>query len=155
MSTSSCNDYAQFIYSVTLSSPSAEDGAMRAVVDSLPAPLLIVNRLNLITYLNRGAERLLGVEADKVLGRDWAETVKICDRNGRAVTCRLMEMHTSVWLPDSREWWLLQGQNGEVPVQLSVAPIREPDLGHCSGYVAMFHEVTELQQMLAPVYPRR
>ncbi len=153
MSYSCANDYARFMCSVSLSSPAADDAAaMRLILDSLPLPLLIVNQLNLITYLNREAERFLAIEAADALGRDWSDIVKIRDRRGRAVNYRLMEMHTSVRLPGSREWWLIHANNGEeLPAQLSVAPIRNPDQGRHQGYVAVFYEISEIQQLLAPV----
>ena len=129
--------------------PYASDSLIRQAMLSLPAPLVLVNQDNLVSYMNPEAERLFGITLDHILGHGWSDLVSLQDQSGEPVKLSPMEMKQSTRLPDHQSWWLVKSRQDRVlPVQLSVAPLDDPLTQEQYGLAVVFYELGDIQQLV-------
>lgn len=141
--------HERFTLSKPKSVPYVNNGFVWQVIAALPTPLIMVNHLNLISYINKQAERLFGIPHDEAVGMPWSSVVKLHESCGRAVTLQPNEMRTLSHLPDSSGWWLVKTATGrEIPVQLSVALTDDPDGHYKYGVAIVFHDLSEIRRLV-------
>ncbi len=116
---------------------------VRNILDNLGSGLLIVDRAGRIAQANPAAERILGVYAEEIVGRDlesafggsldgFAACVRDVLAGGSAVT--RSELNIMRW------------DTVVVPVGLSVSHLRDAT-GAVSGVIAVFQDLTEVCRM--------
>jgi diguanylate cyclase (GGDEF)-like protein/PAS domain S-box-containing protein len=141
--------HERFTLSKPKSVPYVNNGFVWQVIATLPTPLIMVNHLNLITYMNKQAERFFGMSHDDAVGKPWSHVVYLHESGGRPIALQPNEMRNATHLPDSTGWWLVKSTNGrEIPVQLSVALIDDPDAHEKYGIAVIFHELSEMRHLV-------
>ena len=103
-----------------------------------------------ITFLNLAAEKMTGWSWREASGRPMAEVVRILDAATREPIPNPMEKAVSldrtVHLPSNSV--LLRRDGSEIPVEDSVAPIRDRD-GNAAGAVIVFRDVSAARAIAA------
>ncbi|HEY8347822.1 MAG TPA: sigma 54-interacting transcriptional regulator [Symbiobacteriaceae bacterium] len=103
------------------------------ILDSTHDGMLAVNARGLVTLCNRGAERLLGVRREEVLGRPVTEVIP----NTR------LDRVLQTGEPELNQ----QQRTGEATVITNRVPVRDPE-GRIIGAVAVFRDITEVKALV-------
>lgn len=117
-----------------------------SILESLHEGVLILDRNRRIAYWNRGAERITGYAAEKVLGRFCHNNLlmhrdeqgeNLCQ--GMCPAARTMEdgLQRDVWV------FLRHSRGHMVPVAVRIRPIRD-DKGDITGVVEAFSDLTPI-----------
>jgi PAS domain S-box-containing protein len=114
-----------------------------------------------ITLFNHGAERLLGYQAEEVVGRhsaglfhdpaEVAERAKSLSRElGEPVEpgMEVFLARARRGLPDEREWTYLRKDGGRVPVQLSISALRN-SRGAIVSFLGIAHDISARKRVIA------
>ncbi|MHB8079360.1 MAG: two-component system sensor histidine kinase NtrB [Candidatus Krumholzibacteriia bacterium] len=113
------------------------------VLDNLSSGLLIVDRQGRVVQLNPAAERILGVFAEEVAGRDLEEAFG-ASLAGFAETIGAVLAGGPTLGRGERN--IVRWDTVVVPVGLSVSHLRDA-AGEVSGAIAVFQDLTEAQRM--------
>ncbi len=118
----------------------------RAVLESLPYGVYLVNRERKVLLWNDGAERITGYLRHEVIGRSCLDCLLLyCDEND-VLLCGT-ECPLAKSLRDAKPWQtdvFLRHKDGlRVPVHLNVSPVRDPD-GNIIGVATTFEERAQL-----------
>ncbi len=115
---------------------------MEAVLSNVSAGVISVNRNDVITIINRAAERMLGIKTEKVLHRPYQEVLR------PEHLALVQELLTE----------LKESENGVVERQLEInvksssltllitTTVINDDEGHYMGMVLVFEDLTQLQK---------
>ncbi len=114
----------------------------RAVLESLPHGVYLVNRERKVLLWNDGAERITGYLRHEVIGRSCLDCLLLyCDEND-VLLCGA-ECPLARSMRDARPWeadvFLRHKDGMRVPVHVHVAPVRDPD-GNVIGVATSFDE---------------
>lgn len=126
---------------------------IREIIDSLSEGLYVCDLDRRITYWSRSAERITGWTADEVVGRQCFDSV-LChvDKDGHLLCgeeyCPLHRaMVTGIGSKGSLLVYARNTKGGRIPMQVSVAPIRD-DEGNVIGGVETFRDASgEVQDL--------
>lgn len=130
------------------------DALQRAILNSAEYAV-IAGDANGITLFNRGAERLLGYQADELVGKQTAaifhDPAEI-ERRARELTSELgapvepgMEAFLAkarTGVADENEWTYVRKDGSRVPVSLSVTAFHDPVKG-AQSFVGIARDITE------------
>jgi len=121
----------------------------RAVLESLPAAVYVVDRDRRILVWNDGAEKLTGYLRHEVIGRHCQDNLLMhCDASGAILcgaACPLLEtMHDGQ--PREADLFLLHRHGQRVPVRIRTVPLRD-DQGHIRGVTECFDQVVVVPGM--------
>ena len=116
---------------------------MQAVLDNITAGVISLDTKGRISTVNKAAEYLLGVEADRIIGYSPTDLLRV--EYGQIIK----EMYTQLTeIPGSRWQKQLDMEIGGKMVKLLVnALVLHPEHGGDGGIVAVFEDVTELEKM--------
>jgi PAS domain S-box-containing protein len=106
---------------------------MEAVLRSMTDGLVAADQVGLVTMLNPAAETMLGVRANREMGKPVAEVIRATDRSGTSLADRFE-------LPNFEAWstvGFVENRGGQLPVALSGAPIRSEQGGVLGGVYLM------------------
>ena len=96
-----------------------------------------------ISFLNLAGEQLTGWSYRDAVGRPMGDVIRIVEAMSRHPMPN--PMHVEVQLPDavssSSNWVLIRRDHSEIPIEESVAPIRDRE-GQAIGAVIVFRDVT-------------
>lgn len=132
----------------------------RKLLDNLYDGVYFVNRERVITYWNRGAEKISGFTSDKVMGLSCKDNI-LCHMDDRGHILCLEGCPLAATMEDGKERqaevFMHHGDGHRVPVSVRAAPIYDKN-GRISGAVEIFSDNTtrsadlqkieELQQMV-------
>ncbi|WP_425261491.1 PAS domain S-box protein [Rubrivivax sp. RP6-9] len=129
---------------------------LRSVLDAATQVAIIATQPDgTVSIFNRGAENLLGHDADEVIGRanllqfhDPAElqarAAALCADGDRRIDGLATLVDTRV-LGDSAEWSYVRRDGRRLPVSLVVTEVRDDD-GELLGYLGVAHDISARQQ---------
>ena len=125
------------------------DGFYKGLIDNLTEGIYFLDRKRIITYWNRGAERLTGYPAQEVLGRCCADgLLQHMDPEGRLLCHDGCPMEAA--MTDGREReaeaFLHHKAGHRVPITVRAVPIRGTG-GEIVGAVEVFNDIS--RQVLA------
>lgn len=111
---------------------------------SIADAVITTDRDGTVTFLNAAAEKLSGWGHADALGRPCAEVFHILDETTRTrpqdrVAAALSEGESG---NSCSETLLLKRDGSEIPIELSVAPIRQGEQGQINGCVIVFSDVS-------------
>ena len=117
-----------------------KDGFYRELLDNLYDGVYFVDRDRVITYWNKGAQRITGYRAEEVIGRRCADNVLThIDENGSTLClgcCPLAETIED-GKPRSSEVFLMHKDGHRIPISVRVSAIRD-SRGTVIGGVEIF-----------------
>lgn len=120
------------------------------LIDSLYDGVYFVDANRTITYWNRGAERITGYAAEKVIGHSCADNLLMhVDQEGTQLCihgCPLVST-TSDGIPREAEVFLHHKDGHRVPVSIRVAPMRD-ESGAIIGAVEIFSDNSARRDIL-------
>jgi len=116
---------------------------MEAVLLHVSAGILSLNQAGVVTTMNRAAEMMLGIQAEKVLGRPFAEP--LAAENMSAISDLLDTVRSSGRGVVEKQLELLIGER-PLTVLVTITVIHE-STGADLGMVMVFEDLTQLQQM--------
>jgi diguanylate cyclase (GGDEF)-like protein/PAS domain S-box-containing protein len=123
------------------------------LIDNLYDGVYFVDRKRVITYWNKGAERITGYKADQVVGRSCRDNVLNHITADGTQLCR-SQCPLAACMEDGNvreaEVFLHHADGHRVPVLVRGAPLRGPD-GNINGAVETFSSATELMTLLQQV----
>jgi diguanylate cyclase (GGDEF)-like protein/PAS domain S-box-containing protein len=132
---------------------SFESEFFRSLLDNFHDGVYFVDRNRLITYWNKGAERISGYTVDDTVGTHcFDELLRHVDDKGERLCFGRCPVAATIEDGAIREAevYLHHKQGHRVPVQVRVAPIRDPD-GNVVGAVEVFSDnsskMTALQRV--------
>lgn len=128
---------------------------LHALLDTAEACIIATDKHGLIRHFSKGAERMLGYEAEEVVDQakpmlfhDPSEvterTEKLTQDLGLKVTEK--ELFTSQAVMGkvySDEWTYISKSGKRIPVQLSISPIQSPE-GKNLGFIGIATDITQL-----------
>jgi len=120
-----------------------EQVEVRNVLDNLASGLVIVDRTGRIVQANPAAERILGVFAEEIVGRDL-EGAFGGSLDGFSACVR--EVLAGAPAVERSELTIMRWDTVAVPVGLSVSHLRDAS-GAVSGVIAVFQDLTEVCRM--------
>ncbi len=130
----------------------------RTILDHAAYGIISTTPDGLVTSFNLAAERLLGFEAQEVVGKQtpalWHDPEEIAQR-ARELSRELgvtiapgFDVFAALpreGLPDQREWTFIRKNGTRVPAFLSIAALRS-ERGEITGYAGLAYDVTERRQ---------
>jgi two-component system sensor histidine kinase PilS (NtrC family) len=116
---------------------------VRNVIDNLASGLVIVDRSGRVAQANPAAERILGVYAEEIVGRDLEEAFG--DSLDGFSAC-VREVLAGAPAVARSELTIMRWDTVAVPVGLSVSHLRDAT-GAVSGVIAVFQDLTEVCRM--------
>jgi diguanylate cyclase (GGDEF)-like protein/PAS domain S-box-containing protein len=118
----------------------------REILERISSGVYFVDRERVITYWNKGAERLSGFSASEVVGRRCAELLNHVDEKGEVLCgarCPLLKViHEGV--PTQAEIYMHHKLGQLVPVLIQGMPMEAPD-GRITGAVEVFNDISPLR----------
>lgn len=108
---------------------------------SIGDAVLTTDKKGRVRFANPEAERLLGAQADELLGRDLEEVFVLSDTGGSPVRGLVPGALKKGEVAHSGRLYCLPAPGGSIPVHLNISPIR--DGGRKLGTVLVFRDVTE------------
>ena len=114
------------------------------ILDSLQDGIYYLDRERIITYWNRGAEKLTGYQAEQVIGRSCRDNILNHVNEQGVVLCRDHCPMAATMLdgkPREAYVYLHHSEGHRVPVKIRSAPIRDDD-GQIVGAVEIFNKGT-------------
>ena len=128
-----------------------------AILDSSSLSVIATDRQGLITLFNRAASRLLGYEAEEMIGKQTPECFhdrtevekyahELSEDLGEPVSpgFETFVARTRVEAVDNREWTYVSKDGKRIPVLLSVTAIRD-STGQIQGYLGIGSDLRERQ----------
>jgi len=126
-----------------------------AILDGVAYCLISTNAEGVIETFNRGAERLLGYQADEVVGMATLEMLhdpeemvtraaELSLELGRPVAAGFAGLVSKAEFtrqPDERDWTYLRKDGSRVPVRLAVTVMRDRE-GRGVGYLGVAHDIS-------------
>jgi len=129
----------------------------KQILDNIYDGVYFVDRARIITYWNKGAERITGYKAEDVLGRPCGDNILRHVTSDGAMLC-LGACPLAKTIQDGKEReghvFLHHKEGFRVPVWLRVAPIRGNE-GEIIGAVELFTSESALQLMRAELMELR
>ncbi|MGE5235033.1 MAG: diguanylate cyclase [Acidobacteriota bacterium] len=122
----------------------------RSILDSFSDGVYFVNRDRVITYWNRGAERITGYPAETVMGTHCSDDLLVhVDSSGRQLCHGLCPVAATIddRCPRDSRLFLHHRDGHRVPVRVRVAPLLDPD-GEVVGAIEVFHDDSETMAAL-------
>lgn len=116
------------------------------ILESLHDGLYFVDVNRIITYWNKGAERISGFSAAEVVGRSCADNILThVDHEGNRLCLGLCPLAASIadGLEREAEVYLHHKDGHRVPVFVRVSPLRDPT-GKLLGGVELFTEISSI-----------
>jgi len=113
------------------------------VLDNLSSGLLIVDRQGRVVQLNPAAERILGVFAEEVAGRDLDEAFGASLAGFAETICTVLAGGPTLGRGEQN---IVRWDTVVVPVGLSVSHLRDA-AGEVTGAIAIFQDLTEARRM--------
>lgn len=117
---------------------------LATTLTSIADAVITTDRDGTVTFLNAAAEKLSGWGHADALGRPCAEVFHILDEPTRTIP----EDRVAAALSEGKsgnscsETLLLKRDGSEIPIELSVAPIRQGEQGQINGSVIVFSDVS-------------
>lgn len=100
----------------------------REILDNLYDGIFFVDKEGLITYWNKGAEKLTGYSAIDVHGRNYCNIFKPLDKQGKQLceidSCPIRKVFESELLTEI-EAYICHKEGHLVPISIRIAPVRE------------------------------
>ena len=125
----------------------------REIVENMHDGIYFVDRERLITYWNKGAERITGYSAEEVVGKSCADNILVhVDAIGRQLckgSCPLVASMAD-GAPHEAEAYLHHKQGHRLPVWVRTSPLPAAD-GSFVGAVEIFTEISSRQALQAQV----
>lgn len=123
----------------------AERDFYRGILDNLHDGIYFLDEKRLITYWNRGAERITGYPATEILGRSCSENILVHSAEDGSLLCQ-QGCPVAATLIDGAfresDVYLRHANGHRVPVSVRVSPILNP-AGGIIGAVETFSENSE------------
>lgn len=122
----------------------------KILLDNLFDGVYYVDRNRVITYWNKGAERITGYSAEEVIGKPCAANIlRHIDSSGNELCVSGCPLHQTLQDGELRDSSLfLHHKNGHrLPVQIKIAPIRD-EAGEIVGSVEVFSDNTKHMNIL-------
>jgi two-component system cell cycle sensor histidine kinase/response regulator CckA len=115
-----------------------------ATLASIGDCVIATDSMEMISFINPAAARLLGIDAHEAIGRRVSEVLPLIDeQSGRTIAHPLLVAQRQQRQTGLPRPTLLQRKNQEdVPIDDSVAPILD-DKGQCLGAIMAFRDVRE------------
>jgi len=121
----------------------------RDLVENMHDGIYFVDRERLITYWNKGAERITGYSAAEVVGKSCADNILVhVDPSGRQLckgSCPLVAAMAD-GAPHEAEVYLHHKQGHRLPVWVRTSPLPTAD-GRFTGAVEIFTEISSRQAL--------
>jgi diguanylate cyclase (GGDEF)-like protein/PAS domain S-box-containing protein len=118
----------------------------REILEKISSGVYFVDRERVITYWNKGAERLSGFSASEVVGRRCAELLNHVDEKGEVLCgarCPLLKVIKD-GQPRQAEVYMHHKMGQLVPVLIQGMPMESPD-GRITGAVEVFNDISPLR----------
>jgi diguanylate cyclase (GGDEF)-like protein/PAS domain S-box-containing protein len=115
------------------------------ILDNISSGVYFVDKERVITYWNKGAERLSGFSAEEVVGKTCASFLKHIDENGKVLCgdgCPLLDTMID-GNPRQAEVFMLHKLGQRVPVLVQAMPMKEDE--ETLGAVEIFHDISPLK----------
>jgi diguanylate cyclase (GGDEF)-like protein/PAS domain S-box-containing protein len=133
-----------------------EDGAAmgelelyKTIIEGMHEGVYFVDSDRIISFWNKGAERITGYAASEVLGRSCSENILVhVDGEGCELCnggCPLSQSLREECEHKAGQIYLHHKDGHRVPVSVSITPIRN-DRGVVVGAIEMFHEIKDITE---------
>jgi PAS domain S-box-containing protein len=113
-----------------------------SVLQSLTSGLISVDRKGRITYMNRGAERILQYGSEEVKGKPLGVALACKDKQDLLRIRGLTEDEPSL----GRQARVMRKDGAEIPIGFTVSPHLDGD-GHEIGKIVHFRDLSEVNEM--------
>ncbi|GBG14713.1 uncharacterized protein NMK_2314 [Novimethylophilus kurashikiensis] len=130
-----------------------------AIIDSVSYSIIATDKYGIIISMNKAAERMLGYEADELVGKhtpelihDQAEVVSYSEQLTKELGRMIVPgFETFVAkavgeVSDEREWTYIRKDGSRFPVKLSVTELRDINNFTC-GYLGVAYDITEQKRL--------
>lgn len=117
------------------------------ILDNIFSGVYFVDNERIITYWNKGAERLSGFKADDVVGTKCSSFLNHIDEFGNELCgdrCPLLGTIQD-GNPRQAEVFMLHKMGQRVPVLVQAMPMREDEEDEITGAVEIFHDISPLK----------
>ena len=119
------------------------------LMESIPAPLIMVNHANRIRYVNHEAERLFDCKFSEIVDKAWTDVFSFHDQAGQAVNFMPADTRGAQRIPGNEGWLFVEFWNGkEIAARLSIRSIESPDVDHQYATAIVFHDLCEIKQLV-------
>jgi diguanylate cyclase (GGDEF)-like protein/PAS domain S-box-containing protein len=128
-----------------------ERNRLRAVVDSVPVPLFVVDPSGTVTHASEASARTFGADPEEIRGRRLDEIVRFEDSEGDAIRaeelpyCRAQNTGRRVSAGNAFDLYLRHADGRRLPVVLEASPVLD-ERGETVGTVGTAHVLGVLSQ---------
>ncbi len=153
-----CTNLVGTVHDITSIKETAENLARRnkeiqqekekdeAVLNSIAEAIVVVDQTGIIGFMNGVGLKLLGWEAEEVIGKSFHEIWNVKDIRGVAVVSGPIQQALSKGISSSTSAYLYSKKDGtDLPVHVSVSPVMKD--GVVNGAVAVFHDISREKEM--------
>jgi two-component system cell cycle sensor histidine kinase/response regulator CckA len=126
-----------------------ERDILRNIAETVPSGVVQLDDQGVFVYVNRGAEHLIGLPREKLIGRSFdSRRFRIRTMSGDPITLQSASVLDFIKCPRSilGKWVMLDRPDGtSIAISLSTAPVQDPD-GNPGGVIFSFNDITNRMQ---------
>lgn len=116
------------------------------ILNSIAEAIVVVDRTGIIGFMNGVGLKLLGWEAEEVIGKSFREVWNVKDIRGVVVVSGPIQQALSKGIGSSTSSYLYSKKDGtDLPVHVSVSPVIKD--GAINGVVAVFHDISREKEI--------